>query len=55
MCLSIGLFCGLLAVLCGGWWWWWCVQVEGITLPIMAKALEQARDGRRHILAEMAK
>ncbi|GAB4816012.1 hypothetical protein N2152v2_003058 [Parachlorella kessleri] len=31
------------------------IKVEGITLPIMAKALEQAREGRRHILAEMAK
>eukprot|EP00245_Coleochaete_scutata_P018176 TRINITY_DN9306_c0_g1_i1.p1 TRINITY_DN9306_c0_g1~~TRINITY_DN9306_c0_g1_i1.p1 ORF type:complete len:333 (+),score=71.89 TRINITY_DN9306_c0_g1_i1:127-999(+) len=31
------------------------IKVEGITLPVMAKALAQARDGRRHILGEMAK
>jgi polyribonucleotide nucleotidyltransferase len=31
------------------------IKVTGITSEIMAKALEQARDGRMHILAEMAK
>ena len=29
------------------------IKVEGITLPIMAQALEQARAGRAHILREM--
>lgn len=29
------------------------IKVGGITLPIMKKALLQARDGRKHILAEM--
>lgn len=27
-----------------------CGQVEGITIPVMRKALEQANAGRRHIL-----
>ncbi|XAR69502.1 Polyribonucleotide nucleotidyltransferase [Bertholletia excelsa] len=31
------------------------IKVGGITLPIMKQALLQARDGRKHILAEMAK
>ncbi|KAK7842261.1 polyribonucleotide nucleotidyltransferase 1 [Quercus suber] len=31
------------------------IKVGGITLPIMRKALLQARDGRKHILAEMLK
>ncbi|KAG5224281.1 polyribonucleotide nucleotidyltransferase [Salix suchowensis] len=31
------------------------IKVGGITLPVMRKALLQARDGRRHILAEMSK
>src|SRR5690606_41893044 len=31
------------------------IKVSGITSEIMAKALEQARAGRLHILAEMAK
>jgi polyribonucleotide nucleotidyltransferase len=31
------------------------IKVSGITSEIMAKALEQARAGRMHILAEMAK
>ncbi|KAL5837373.1 hypothetical protein ACOSQ3_014542 [Xanthoceras sorbifolium] len=31
------------------------IKVGGITLPVMRKALHQARDGRRHILAEMLK
>jgi polyribonucleotide nucleotidyltransferase len=31
------------------------IKVTGITSEIMAKALEQARSGRMHILAEMAK
>ncbi|PKI69168.1 hypothetical protein CRG98_010435 [Punica granatum] len=31
------------------------IKVGGITLPIMRKALLQARDGRRHILGEMLK
>ncbi|XP_010525003.1 PREDICTED: polyribonucleotide nucleotidyltransferase 1, chloroplastic [Tarenaya hassleriana] len=31
------------------------IKVGGITLPIMEKALLQARAGRRHILAEMSK
>ncbi|XP_030517731.1 probable polyribonucleotide nucleotidyltransferase 1, chloroplastic isoform X1 [Rhodamnia argentea] len=30
------------------------IKVVGITLPIMRNALLQARDGRKHILAEMA-
>ena len=29
------------------------IKVEGITLPIMAQALAQARAGRTHILREM--
>ena len=29
------------------------IQVEGITLAVMEKALEQAKAGRRHILQEM--
>ncbi|KAH9728647.1 polyribonucleotide nucleotidyltransferase 1 [Citrus sinensis] len=31
------------------------IKVGGITLPVMKKALQQAKDGRRHILAEMLK
>ncbi|KAJ6858457.1 polyribonucleotide nucleotidyltransferase 1 [Populus alba x Populus x berolinensis] len=31
------------------------IKVGGITLPVMRKALLQARDGRKHILAEMLK
>ncbi|XP_071911897.1 probable polyribonucleotide nucleotidyltransferase 1, chloroplastic [Coffea arabica] len=31
------------------------IKVGGITLPIMERALLQARDGRKHILAEMSK
>lgn len=31
------------------------IKVGGITLPIMRKALLQAKDGRKHILAEMSK
>jgi polyribonucleotide nucleotidyltransferase len=31
------------------------IKVTGITSEIMAKALEQARAGRMHILGEMAK
>ncbi|KAJ7530318.1 hypothetical protein O6H91_15G089000 [Diphasiastrum complanatum] len=31
------------------------IKVEGITLPIMKKALAQAKDGRNHILKEMSK
>ncbi|KAK1583773.1 hypothetical protein Q3G72_026794 [Acer saccharum] len=31
------------------------IKVGGITLPVMRKALQQAKDGRRHILAEMLK
>ncbi|KAI5659508.1 hypothetical protein M9H77_28301 [Catharanthus roseus] len=31
------------------------IKVGGITLPIMKQALLQARDGRKHILAEMLK
>ncbi|KAM6567977.1 hypothetical protein CsatA_027105 [Cannabis sativa] len=31
------------------------IKVAGITLPIMRKALLQAKDGRKHILAEMLK
>ncbi|KAF5725748.1 polyribonucleotide nucleotidyltransferase 1 chloroplastic isoform X1 [Tripterygium wilfordii] len=31
------------------------IKVEGITLPVMEKALLQARDGRKRILAEMSK
>ncbi|GAV82773.1 KH_1 domain-containing protein/S1 domain-containing protein/RNase_PH domain-containing protein/RNase_PH_C domain-containing protein [Cephalotus follicularis] len=31
------------------------IKVGGITLSTMKKALQQARDGRRHILAEMSK
>ncbi|PNW83947.1 hypothetical protein CHLRE_04g214501v5 [Chlamydomonas reinhardtii] len=31
------------------------IKVEGITLDIMAKALQQAKAGRRHILDQMAK
>lgn len=31
------------------------IKVGGITLPIMKKALLQAKDGRRHVLAEMSK
>ncbi|KAG2500423.1 hypothetical protein HYH03_001992 [Edaphochlamys debaryana] len=31
------------------------IKVEGITLDIMASALQQAKEGRRHILGEMAK
>jgi len=31
------------------------IKIEGITLEIMTKALEQARRGRLHILGEMAK
>ncbi|EXB68042.1 Polyribonucleotide nucleotidyltransferase [Morus notabilis] len=31
------------------------IKVGGITLPIMRKALLQAKDGRKHILAEMLK
>lgn len=30
-------------------------QVEGVTIDIMRRTLAQARDGRRHILGEMAK
>ncbi len=29
------------------------IKIEGVTLEIMEKALQQARDGRRHILAKM--
>jgi len=29
------------------------IKVEGITIPIMKKALEQAKEGRKHILREM--
>ncbi|KAL3632666.1 Purine nucleoside phosphorylase [Castilleja foliolosa] len=31
------------------------IKVGGITLPVMRQALLQARDGRKHILAEMSK
>ncbi|XVE62495.1 hypothetical protein DITRI_Ditri06bG0122400 [Diplodiscus trichospermus] len=31
------------------------IKVGGITLPVMKEALLQARDGRRHVLAEMLK
>ncbi|XP_048333222.2 polyribonucleotide nucleotidyltransferase 1, chloroplastic isoform X2 [Ziziphus jujuba] len=31
------------------------IKVGGITLPVMRKALLQAKDGRKHILAEMSK
>ncbi|KAL3819597.1 hypothetical protein ACJIZ3_005502 [Penstemon smallii] len=31
------------------------IKVGGITLPVILKALLQARDGRKHILAEMSK
>ncbi|KAJ9179870.1 hypothetical protein P3X46_008184 [Hevea brasiliensis] len=31
------------------------IKVGGITLPVMRRALLQARDGRKHILAEMLK
>ncbi|KAG0595170.1 hypothetical protein M758_UG145500 [Ceratodon purpureus] len=31
------------------------IKVEGITVPVMRKALEQAKVGRLHILAEMSK
>ncbi|KAM7279265.1 hypothetical protein ACFE04_006399 [Oxalis oulophora] len=31
------------------------LKVGGITLPVMEKALHQAKDGRKHILAEMSK
>ncbi|KAK3198188.1 hypothetical protein Dsin_021603 [Dipteronia sinensis] len=31
------------------------IKVGGITLPVMRNALQQAKDGRRHILAEMLK
>uniref|UniRef100_A0A2N9IN43 Polynucleotide phosphorylase 1 n=1 Tax=Fagus sylvatica TaxID=28930 RepID=A0A2N9IN43_FAGSY len=31
------------------------IKVGGITIPVMRKALLQARDGRKHILAEMLK
>ncbi|KAG9452045.1 hypothetical protein H6P81_004949 [Aristolochia fimbriata] len=31
------------------------IKVGGITLPVMKQALLQARDGRKHILAEMSK
>ncbi|KAL3533303.1 hypothetical protein ACH5RR_006824 [Cinchona calisaya] len=31
------------------------IKVGGITLPVMEQALLQARDGRKHILAEMSK
>jgi len=31
------------------------VQVEGITLEVVAEALQQAKQGRQHILGEMAK
>ena len=31
------------------------IKVEGITLDIMAEALQQAKAGRQHILGEMRK
>lgn len=31
-----------------------CGQVEGITTPVMRKALEQANAGRRHILGMLS-
>eukprot|EP00898_Chlorokybus_atmophyticus_P000903 jgi/Chlat1/1813/Chrsp135S08688 len=31
------------------------IKVEGITIPVMAQALRQALDGRRHILGAMAR